>query len=163
MLWAERTNYVLSITMPNLRGNLLPGMLLHNYQCANPINSQQMGNVLPGCLVNGSRGEGERECAAANHPFSPCSIQVVIKFALTHSYTKEHNIMNSAGIIFVLAGLYSLAGAWFDWNWFMENRKVQFFHRILGNRMRAGIFYAVLGSAFVIAGMLSLFGVINLS
>lgn len=71
--------------------------------------------------------------------------------------------MNLAGIIFVLVGFYSLAGAWFDWDWFMENRKAQFFHKILGNRMRARVFYVVFGSALVIAGTLSLFGVIDLS
>jgi len=68
--------------------------------------------------------------------------------------------MDYKGVILVLAGLFSISGAAFDWNWFMENGKVKFISKILGGRSRARIFYLVLGLVMIIFGFLGLFGVV---
>ena len=70
--------------------------------------------------------------------------------------------MNGTGIVFILVGIFSLAGAGFNWDWFMEHRKARFFTKILGGRERARIFYLVLGVAFLIFGTLGIIGIINL-
>ena len=38
----------------------------------------------------------------------------------------------------------------------MEHRKASFFTKILGNRMRARIFYVILGIGFIVLGLLGL-------
>lgn len=43
-----------------------------------------------------------------------------------------------------LGGGFSLAGAIFNWDWFMNNRRARFFVGIFG-RQGARIFYAILG------------------
>lgn len=68
--------------------------------------------------------------------------------------------MNPFGLIFVGIGLFSLCGAWFNWDWFMTARKARFFVTVFG-RTGARIFYGLLGSAFVVAGILALLGVIE--
>jgi small neutral amino acid transporter SnatA (MarC family) len=52
--------------------------------------------------------------------------------------------------LFVFAGLFSLAGAVFNWNFFMNHRKAQSVARLLG-RNGTRVFYALLG--LVIAGV----------
>jgi len=47
-------------------------------------------------------------------------------------------------IAVILIGLLSLLGAVLDWNWFIANRKVRIFVRLLG-RTGARILYAILG------------------
>lgn len=47
-----------------------------------------------------------------------------------------------------------------DWDWFMNSRRARFFVKVFG-RMGARIFYGLLGAAFVIFGLLTLFGVIQ--
>ncbi|HLC04327.1 MAG TPA: Imm17 family immunity protein [Anaerolineales bacterium] len=47
-------------------------------------------------------------------------------------------------IAIILIGLLSLLGAVLDWNWFIANRKVRIFVRLLG-RTGARILYAILG------------------
>lgn len=52
----------------------------------------------------------------------------------------------------VLVGLFPIAAAYFDWEWFMTHRKTRLFVSALG-RKGARIFYALLGLAFIIAGI----------
>jgi hypothetical protein len=71
--------------------------------------------------------------------------------------------MNWAALIFVVVGLFSLAGALFDWNWFMTHRRARFFTQVLGGRDNARIFYVLFGTALLIFGILVLLGVVNLN
>lgn len=64
------------------------------------------------------------------------------------------------GVILLLAGLFAAFCAVANWDWFFELRKAQFFVSVLG-RTGARIFYAVLGAALVVLGLLGLFGVIS--
>lgn len=59
--------------------------------------------------------------------------------------------MEFKGIILVIAGLFSICGALFDWDWFMNHRKAQFFNRIWG-RQGTRIFYGALGIAIAVIG-----------
>jgi hypothetical protein len=61
----------------------------------------------------------------------------------------------------ILAGLFSLAGAVYNWDWFMNARKARFIVSILG-RSGARCLYGLLGVAFIMLGILSLTGVIDL-
>ena len=69
--------------------------------------------------------------------------------------------MDSTHIMLIIVGLFLLAGAGFDWNWFMEDRRALFFTKILGNRMRARIFYGLLGVFGLTLGLLGIFGITN--
>ncbi|EAZ92987.1 immunity 17 family protein [Crocosphaera chwakensis] len=64
------------------------------------------------------------------------------------------------GFFLILAGLFSLCGAIFNWNWYMNHRKARFIVKILG-RAGARIFYGVLGLGFIILGSLLLLDVIQ--
>ena len=70
--------------------------------------------------------------------------------------------MNLVGLFFVAAGLFSIAGAWFDWDWFMNARKARFMVRTFG-RKGARIFYGCLGLGLLIFGILGTFGMIDFS
>ena len=54
------------------------------------------------------------------------------------------------GIGSILIGLFTLAGAYFNWDWFMGHWKSRIFVKILGDN-GARLFYIVFG--VVIAGM----------
>ena len=69
----------------------------------------------------------------------------------------------SSGIILILVGLFSMAGGYFNWNWFMENRRARFFSKILGSRTRGRIFYIVLGTFVIIFGISTMLGFVDLS
>ncbi|MBN1648465.1 MAG: immunity 17 family protein [Spirochaetales bacterium] len=64
------------------------------------------------------------------------------------------------GIAFILIGAFSLAAGIFNWDWFMKNRRAQFFVRVF-KRTGARIFYGVLGLAAITIGILYLTGVIS--
>jgi hypothetical protein len=61
--------------------------------------------------------------------------------------------MNATGLIFVAAGIFSICGAAFDWDWFINSYKARFFVAIFG-RTGARIFYGLLGIAIVVMGAL---------
>lgn len=67
--------------------------------------------------------------------------------------------MNWFGLFFIAAGLFSVAGAVYDWDWFMNHRKARFFVAIFG-RTGARIWYALLGAGLAVAGVLFLMGMI---
>ncbi|MDH5508214.1 MAG: immunity 17 family protein [Anaerolineae bacterium] len=71
--------------------------------------------------------------------------------------------MSVEAVIFFLIGTLTMAGAVFNWDWFMEHRKARFVTKILGNRERARYFYGVFGGVFIILGVLAAVGMINLS
>lgn len=67
--------------------------------------------------------------------------------------------MNEAqltGILIALAGLFSLAGAYFNWDWYMNNSRARLLVRFIGRR-GARVFYAALGLALVVAGIMTAF------
>ncbi|MFK7800298.1 MAG: immunity 17 family protein [Anaerolineae bacterium] len=64
--------------------------------------------------------------------------------------------------IFMVIGLFTIAGALFDWDWFMLSRRARWLVGIFG-RDGARIFYALLGVGFIVFGGMALFGLIDLS
>jgi hypothetical protein len=68
--------------------------------------------------------------------------------------------MNPAGFFLVAAGIFSICGAVFDWDWFINSRKAQFFVSIFG-RNGARIFYGILGTAIAVMGALLAFGILK--
>ena len=63
------------------------------------------------------------------------------------------------GLLLVLGGLFAIAGAVFNWEWFMSSRKARTLVRLLG-RSGARISYCLLGSAITILGLLITFGIV---
>ena len=66
------------------------------------------------------------------------------------------------GLVFVFAGLFTFAGAFFDWDWYMNHRKARFMVKILG-RTGARFFYGIFGGIIAVFGILVTFGFIDLS
>lgn len=64
------------------------------------------------------------------------------------------------GYVFIAGGLFSLLGAIFNWNWFMNHRKAKNLSAILtptGTR----IFYGILGIAVMSFGILIATGILK--
>jgi small neutral amino acid transporter SnatA (MarC family) len=59
----------------------------------------------------------------------------------------------------ILGGLFSFAGALFNWEWFMTNYKAAVFVRLLG-RSGARVLYAILGLLLAALGFAGLSGLI---
>lgn len=68
--------------------------------------------------------------------------------------------MNPMGLILLAAGAFSMCGAWFDWDLFMESRKARLFVAILG-RNGARVFYGILGLTIALAGLLVFLGIVQ--
>lgn len=64
------------------------------------------------------------------------------------------------GLLFAAAGIFSICGAVFDWDWFMNNRRARFFVSIFG-RNGARLFYIVLGMLLIVFGILLASGTIQ--
>ena len=64
------------------------------------------------------------------------------------------------GITLMSVGLFTLAGAAWNWDWFMHNRRARLFVKLL-SRQGARIFYACLGILFILIGLLVLAGILN--
>lgn len=60
---------------------------------------------------------------------------------------------------FVLAGLFSFAGAVFDWEWFMTHSRAALFVRLFG-RTGARVVYALLGILLAALGLGVAFGLL---
>jgi hypothetical protein len=69
-------------------------------------------------------------------------------------------MMNPVGLISVTAGVFTLCGALFDWDWFMNHRKARLFVALL-TRTGARVFYALLGSVLIVLGILLATGIIK--
>jgi hypothetical protein len=59
------------------------------------------------------------------------------------------------GMFAVAAGVFTLMGAALDLDWFMTNRRAQFFVAILG-RAGARVFYGILGVVMVVLGVIAM-------
>lgn len=70
--------------------------------------------------------------------------------------------MNSIvlGLIFIALGLFTIAGAFFNWEWFMNSRKARPIVRLI-TRTGARIFYGILGLALTVLGVLFAFNIIK--
>jgi hypothetical protein len=68
--------------------------------------------------------------------------------------------MNPIGLVLVAAGLFSICGAVFDWDWFINSYKARFFVSIFG-RNGARIFYGILGLVIVVMGTLLTLGILK--
>lgn len=68
--------------------------------------------------------------------------------------------MNPAGLIFVAAGLFTICGAGFDWDWFMNNRRAWIFVTMFG-RNGARVFYGLLGTVLIVLGVLFALGIVQ--
>jgi hypothetical protein len=68
--------------------------------------------------------------------------------------------MNPLGLLLIAAGAFSISGAVFDWDWFINSRKAWLFVTLFG-RTGARIFYALLGTAIVVLGILVTLGIVK--
>jgi len=68
--------------------------------------------------------------------------------------------MQPGGLILVAVGLFSICGAAFDWDWFINSRKAQPFVTLFG-RTGARVFYMLLGSAIALGGALMTSGMLD--
>ena len=68
--------------------------------------------------------------------------------------------MDLLWIAIILGGLFSIAGAWFDWEWFMNNSRVRGVVEVLGRR-GARVFYAVLGVFLIALSVCVMLGVLG--
>lgn len=68
--------------------------------------------------------------------------------------------MNPIGLLFVAAGLFSICGGVFDWDFFMNSRKARLFVGIFG-RSGARVLYILLGLAIVGLGALIAMGILQ--
>jgi hypothetical protein len=57
-------------------------------------------------------------------------------------------------LFFVLAGIFTMCGGLFNWNWFVLSRRARLIVRILG-RGGARIFYVVVGVVFLVVGLIA--------
>jgi hypothetical protein len=55
-------------------------------------------------------------------------------------------------LLFGGAGLFTIAGAIFNWDWFMNDYRARFFVKIFG-RDGARIFYVILGLVIIVLGV----------
>ena len=69
--------------------------------------------------------------------------------------------MNPEGLILIAIGAFTLAAAIGNWNWFMNNRKARLIVKIF-TRNGARYFYGFLGLGFLLGGLLTTMGIIEL-
>ena len=71
--------------------------------------------------------------------------------------------MVSMWLILLAGGIFCIAGALFNWDWLMENKRSRSRYGIrLFSRDGARIFYFVIGLAIIVLGFLGMSGVLNL-
>lgn len=56
------------------------------------------------------------------------------------------------GLFLIAAGLFTICGAAFNWNFFMNSFKSRFWVKVLG-RTNARIFYGILGIGIIVWGL----------
>ncbi|MCE5333208.1 MAG: immunity 17 family protein [Desulfobacteraceae bacterium] len=69
--------------------------------------------------------------------------------------------MDPMGWFFVAAGLFSLCGGVFDWDWYMNARKARFIVSLVG-RGGARVFYIAGGWLLAVLGVLMLLGILTI-
>lgn len=62
--------------------------------------------------------------------------------------------METLNILIILMGLFFIAGAMFDWDFFMESPRVRRFSRLLGSRQRGRVGYGLMGLVLIALGFI---------
>ncbi|MEK6256372.1 MAG: Imm17 family immunity protein [Chloroflexota bacterium] len=70
--------------------------------------------------------------------------------------------MNIEAILFTLLGIFVIAAAAYDWEFFMNHRKARFVIKLLGNRNRARILYVLVGVLVAVVGVMAFFDKLSL-
>ena len=65
--------------------------------------------------------------------------------------------MKPFATVFVLIGILALCGGIFNWDWYMNHRKARFMVNLF-TRNGARFFYALVGTALIVYGVLLLMG-----
>jgi hypothetical protein len=65
--------------------------------------------------------------------------------------------MNLVGLLLVGVGLFTLAGAVFDWDWYMNNHRARLVVRLIG-RTGARVFYSLIGLGIAFYGIALMLG-----
>ena len=60
-----------------------------------------------------------------------------------------------AGVLLILAGLFTMAGSMLNWNWFFNSSRARLIVAIFG-RQGARIVYGILGILIIIFGILAM-------
>jgi len=60
-------------------------------------------------------------------------------------------------LVLLAGGIFCIAGALFNWDWFMENKRSRYGIRLF-SRNGARIFYCVIGLAIIVLGFLGMSG-----
>lgn len=68
--------------------------------------------------------------------------------------------MNLFGLLVVAAGIFSICGAYFDWDWFINSSKARLLVSLLG-RNGARVAYGLLGTVITLMGLLITIGVLK--
>ncbi len=61
-------------------------------------------------------------------------------------------------LLCILGGFFAIAGAAFNWDWFMQNPKANVFVHLLG-RTGARVFYIIVGVSAILLAIWAKFGV----
>ena len=69
--------------------------------------------------------------------------------------------MNLVGLLFVLCGLFAIAGAVCEWEWFFNHPKARVIAALIG-RTGTRAFYLVLGGGLAVFGLLMCLGILPL-
>lgn len=64
------------------------------------------------------------------------------------------------GVMVMLIGLFPIAGAYFNWNWFMESSRARLFVTMLG-RGGARVVYSLIGIILLLMGLFMIIGIID--
>ena len=75
------------------------------------------------------------------------------------SYEKLNQGKTMSTVLLVVIGLFSMVGALFDWDFFMNHRKARFIVAMLGREGARG-FYLLLGAAIAAGGLSHMLGII---
>ena len=70
--------------------------------------------------------------------------------------------MHLWALFFIAAGIFSVCGGVFNWDWYMNLRKARTMVDLFGRNGARG-FYIVLGGILVVFGVLAMTGVIDMS
>jgi len=91
-------------------------------------------------------------------PSAAGSANIIVQ--MSANFTQPGNSMNPFGFLIMAAGIFSICGAAFDWDFFMNNRKAKIFVATLGRNGARGV-YVVLGVGLAVLGLLLATGVIQ--
>jgi len=67
---------------------------------------------------------------------------------------------NPLGLLFIAFGIFAMAGAICDWEWYMNSRKARGLVKLFG-RTATRVFYTILGLGLLVFGVLMTFGAIQ--